>query len=159
MKTIGLLFSAAAFAATALAQSAAPPPKTFASAADVEALIAKAKSEHKPSQPLIAQRILQLAPYNVNLEYRTSVGPASIHEKEAELFFVIDGSATMVTGGKLTEEKRTNPNNLSGAGIEGGESRQIAKGDYIIVPENTAHWFSKIDGTLILMSLHVPRSN
>lgn len=158
MKTIGLLFTAAAFAATTLAQSAAPPPKTFASAADVEALIAKAKSGHKPSQPLIAQRILQLAPYNVNLEYRTSVGPASIHEKEAELFFVIDGSATMVTGGKLTEEKRTNPNNLSGVGIEGGESRQIAKGDYIIVPENTAHWFSKIDGTLILMSLHVPRS-
>jgi len=157
MKTLGLI-ATATFAVAALAQPAAQPPQTFASAADVDALIAKAKSEHKPSQPLIAQRILRLAPYNVNLEYRTSVGPASIHEKEAELFFVMDGAATMVTGGKLTEEKRTNPENLSGAGIEGGESRHIAKGDYIIVPENTAHWFSKIDGTLILMSLHVPRS-
>jgi mannose-6-phosphate isomerase-like protein (cupin superfamily) len=141
-------------AAVAFAQA----PKTFASAADVDALIAKAKSEHKDNQPLIAQRILQLAPYNVNLEYRTSVGPASIHEKEAELFFVIDGSATLVTGGKLTEEKRTNPENLSGAGVEGGESRHVAKGDYIIVPEGTSHWFSKIDSTLVLMSLHVPRS-
>ena len=155
MKILGLI-ATATFAVAAMAQPAAQP-KTFASAADVDALIAKAKSEHKPSQPLIAQRILQLAPYNVNLEYRTSVGPASIHEKEAELFFVMDGSATMVTGGKLMEEKRTNAENLSGTGIEGGESRHIAKGDYIIVPENTAHWFSKIDGTLILMSLHVPR--
>lgn len=157
MRTYGFFAACTVFTAAALAQPASQP-KTFASAADVQALIAKAKAEHKEGQALLAQRILQLAPYNVNLEYRTSVGPASIHEKEAELFFVIDGSATMVTGGKLTEEKRTNPENLSGAGIEGGESRHIAKGDYIIVPENTAHWFSKIDSTLILMSLHVPRS-
>jgi mannose-6-phosphate isomerase-like protein (cupin superfamily) len=158
MKTLQLIATSVLFAAAALAQPAAQPPKTFASSADVEALIAKAKADHKDGQAVLVQRILQLAPYNVNLEYRTSVGPASIHEKEAELFFVIDGSATMVTGGKLTEEKRTNAENLSGAGIEGGESRRIVKGDYIIVPENTAHWFSKIDSTLILMSLHVPRS-
>ena len=154
MRILGMCLATTVLAAVASAQA----PKTFASAADVDALIAKAKSEHKDNQPLIAQRILQLAPYNVSLEYRTSVGPASIHEKEAELFFVIDGSATMVTGGKLTEEKRTNPENLSSAGIEGGELRHVAKGDYIIVPEGTAHWFSKIDSTLILMSLHVPRS-
>jgi mannose-6-phosphate isomerase-like protein (cupin superfamily) len=158
MRTFRFLAVAALSTAAALAQPQSQAPKTFASASDVDALIAKAKADHKDGQALIAQRILQLAPYNVNLEYRSSVGPASIHEKEAEMFFVIDGAATLVTGGKLTEEKRTNPENLSGAGIEGGESRHIAKGDYIIVPENTAHWFSKIDSTLILMSLHVPRS-
>ncbi|HLG97079.1 MAG TPA: cupin domain-containing protein [Bryobacteraceae bacterium] len=157
MRTISIVITATAFAASALAQPSAPSMKEFASSADVQAMIAKAKRERKEGQPLVAQRILQLAPYNVNLEYRASVGPASIHEKEAELFYVIEGSATMVTGGKLTEEKRTNPENLSGAGIEGGESRPIAKGDFIIVPENTAHWFSKIDGVLVLMSLHVPR--
>jgi mannose-6-phosphate isomerase-like protein (cupin superfamily) len=154
MRILRFLAVAALSTVAALAQA----PKTFASASDVDALIAKAKADHKDGQALIAQRILQLAPYNVNLEYRMSVGPASIHEKEAELFFVIDGAATLVTGGKLTEEKRTNAENLSGAGIEGGESRHIAKGDYIIVPENTAHWFGKIDSTLILMSVHVPRS-
>ena len=141
-----------------LAHPQAQSMKEFASSADVQATIAKAKGERKEGQPLVAQRILQLAPYNVNLEYRASVGPASIHEKEAELFYVIDGGATMVTGGKLTEEKRANPENLTGAGVEGGESRHIAKGDFIIVPENTAHWFSKIDGVLVLMSLHVPRA-
>ncbi len=106
---------------------------------------------------MVAERILQLAPYNANLEYRASVGPAAIHEKEAEVFYVIDGTATMVTGGKLANEKRTNPENLSGTGIEGGESRDVAKGDFIIVAEGTAHWFSKIDSTLVLMTLHVPR--
>ena len=118
-------------------------------------MIAKAKSDRK-DQPLISQRILSLAPYNASLEYRASVGTAAIHEKEAEFFYVIDGAATMVTGGKLTGETR-NGDNLTGTGVDGGTSRQIAKGDFIVVPEGTVHWFSKIDQTLVLMSLHVPR--
>jgi mannose-6-phosphate isomerase-like protein (cupin superfamily) len=157
MRAIGICVASILFVASAMAQPAAQPTKTFSSAADVQALIAKAKSERKDGQPMVAERILQLAPYNANLEYRASVGPAAIHEKEAEMFYVIDGTATMVTGGKLANEKRTNPENLSGTGIEGGESRDVAKGDFIIVAEGVPHWFSKIDSTLVLMTLHIPR--
>ena len=63
----------------------------------------------------------------------------------------------MVTGGKLVNEKRTNAENLAGTGIEGGSARPVAKGDFIMVPENTPHWFSEINGTIVLMTLHVPR--
>ena len=139
-------------------QQPAPPTKTYASAADVAALWAKAKADHKDGQAIVAEPILRLAPYGANLEYRSSVGAAAVHEKEAELFYVIDGSATLITGGKLTEEKRTNAENLTGIGIEGGKSQAVAKGDFVIVPENTPHWFSAINGTIVLMSLHVPRS-
>jgi len=145
-------------ASAAWAQQPAPPTKTYSSAADVAALLAKAKADHKDGQPTVIENILHLAPYNANLEYRTGVGPAAVHEREAELFYVLDGSATLTTGGKLTEEKRTNAENLSGTGIEGGNAREVAKGDVIIVPENTPHWFSAINGTIVLMSLHVPRS-
>jgi mannose-6-phosphate isomerase-like protein (cupin superfamily) len=140
------------------AQQPAPPTKTYASAADVAALLAKAKADHKAGQPTVVERILTLAPYGANLEYRTGVGPAAVHDKEAELFYVIDGSATLTTGGKLANEKRTNAENLTGTGIVGGKSQAMAKGDVAIVPENTPHWFSAIDGTIVLMSLHVPRS-
>jgi mannose-6-phosphate isomerase-like protein (cupin superfamily) len=145
-------------AVTAWAQQPAAPTKTYASAADVAALMAKAKAERKGDQPLVAERILQLAPYSANLEYRGAVGPAAVHEKEAEMFYVIDGSATLMTGGKLVNEKRTNAENLGGTAIEGGKSQVVAKGDFVIVPENTPHWFSAIDGTIVLMSIHVPRS-
>jgi mannose-6-phosphate isomerase-like protein (cupin superfamily) len=145
-------------AATALAQQPAAQPKTYSSAADVAAMIAKAKSNHKEGQALVGDTILSLAPYRAGLEYRASVGPAAVHEKEAEIFYVIDGSATLTTGGKLTNESRTNKENLSGSGIEGGTSRTISKGDFVIVPENTPHWFSSINGVIVLMSLHVPRS-
>jgi mannose-6-phosphate isomerase-like protein (cupin superfamily) len=157
--SIGLalaLVSVSASAQQPAAQGAGQVMKSFASSADVAALAAKAKSERKEGQALVAQPILQLAPYNVSLEYRAAVANAAVHEKEAELFYVIDGAATMITGGKLTKETRTNAENLSGSGIEGGVTRRVAKGDFIMVPENTPHWFSAIDGTITLMSLHLP---
>ena len=144
-------------AANAVRAAEAQPTKDYISAAEVAALEAKAKAERKDGQPAVIQRLLTLAPYAANLEYRASIGPAAVHEKEAELFYVVDGSATFVTGGKLTGETRPNPTNLSGTGIEGGVSRKVSKGDVFIVPENTPHWVSAIDGVVVLMSLHVPR--
>ncbi len=68
---IPLIVAVIGASALALAQQpAAPPPVTFRSAADVEAMIAKAKKERKPDQANFLQAILSLAPYNVNLEYR-----------------------------------------------------------------------------------------
>lgn len=157
MRAIAISLVLAMAAAAAWAQQGGPT-KTYASADDVASLIAKAKAEHKDGQPIVIERILHLAPYSTNLEYRTAVGPASVHEKEAEMFYVIEGSGTLVTGGKLIGEKRNNAENLAGTGIEGGTSRPFAKGDFAIVPENTPHWFSAINGTLILMSIHVPRT-
>jgi mannose-6-phosphate isomerase-like protein (cupin superfamily) len=102
--------------------------------------------------------MIRLDQYNVSLEYRAAVANAAVHETEAELFYVVDGSATLVTGGKLRAETRTNAANLSGTGIDGGQSRHVAKGDFIMVPEGTPHWFSAIDGTVVLMSLHLPHA-
>jgi mannose-6-phosphate isomerase-like protein (cupin superfamily) len=154
-----ILTASAAFAQQPPAPAAAAAAsRTMVSAADVTALIAKAKAERKDNQALLAQSMIRLAPYNVSLEYRAAVANAAVHETEAELFYVIDGSATLVTGGKLTNENRTNAANLSGSGIEGGVSRRVAKGDFIMVPEGTPHWFSAIDGTVVLMSLHLPHS-
>ena len=149
--------SAAVLAAQTGGQNAAQALKTFASSADVAAMIAKAKTERKSDQPTFTQRILQLAPYNANLEYRAAVGPAAVHETEAELFYVIEGAGTLMLGGKLANEKRSNPENLTGTAIEGGTSQKVGKGDFFIVPEKTPHWFSMIDGTLVLMSVHLPR--
>jgi mannose-6-phosphate isomerase-like protein (cupin superfamily) len=158
MRAIGICIVLTLLATAAVAQQpAAPAMKTFTSSAEITALIAKAKSERKGDAPLVTEQILSLAPYNANLEYRAAVGPAAVHEKEAEMFYVIDGSATLVTGGKLVNEKRTNAENLNGTGIENGTPRNIAKGDFVIVPENTPHWFSAINGTVVLMSIHVPR--
>jgi mannose-6-phosphate isomerase-like protein (cupin superfamily) len=120
------------------------------------AMVAKAKADRKPDQPTFAQPLLALAPYGANLEYRAAIGPSAVHKKYAEFFYVVDGSATLMTGGKLVNEK-SNGDNLSGTAIEGGSSRQVAKGDFVIVPEGTPHWFSAINGNITLMSFRLPR--
>jgi mannose-6-phosphate isomerase-like protein (cupin superfamily) len=157
---LGIVLTSCSLALFAQSPAPAPAPKLFASAADVTALVANAKKERKADQANFIQPILQLAPYNANLEYRVAGinGNASVHEREAEMFFVVDGSGTLTTGGKLRDERRTNAENLSGSGIDGGTRRRVAKGDYIMVPENTPHWFGEIDGALVLMSIHIPRA-
>ena len=162
-----MLFGLAALALVASPVLAQPPQrvpegaavaeaKTYTSSQELQRLIAHAREIHK-AEPTIIQPLLSLAPYRANLEYRTATGPAAVHEKEAELFYVIEGSGTLTTGGKLKEEKRSNPTNLSGSGIDGGQSRAVSKGDFLIVPEGSPHQYTDIKGELILMSIHVPR--
>ena len=159
MRTALTLIVIACLAHAASAQApAAAAPKLFTSAADLTAMITNAKNTRKPDQANMVQPILQNAPYNANLEYRVGGinANASVHEREAEMFYVVEGTGTMITGGKLKEERRTNPENLSGTGIDGGNRRRVAKGDYVMVPAGVPHWFGEIDGALVLMSIHLP---
>jgi mannose-6-phosphate isomerase-like protein (cupin superfamily) len=135
-----------------------PNIKTFATSNDVVGLIAKAKADRKENQPLVSEPILALAPYRANLEYRTAMAPAALHETEAEVMYVIEGAGTIVTGGKLTDEKRTNSANLTGTTIAGGTSQAISKGDFLVVPQNTPHQITPTGAPIILMTLHVPRT-
>jgi len=126
-------------------QNQGPPPQQGGqvTAAELAAIVAK-----QPKDKNGNQTFLQLAPYNVSMEHRVMVPQnASVHEKEAELFYIIDGGGTIVTGGKLM-----------GNVIEGGTAKKIAKGDFFLVPEGVPHWFSAIDGELTMMSLHLPRT-
>ncbi|HLJ25042.1 MAG TPA: AraC family ligand binding domain-containing protein [Candidatus Acidoferrales bacterium] len=131
--------------------------KVFSSAADAQALLAKAKAERKGDQVMVAEHLLSLAPYSVNLEYRPVEGAVAVHETEAELVYVLDGSGTLTTGGKVVGEKRTNPKNLSGTSIDGGTAQTIGKGDVTIIPEGVPHQFKPSGGPLVLMTFHVPR--
>jgi mannose-6-phosphate isomerase-like protein (cupin superfamily) len=140
------------------AQTDAAIMKTFTSAADVQGLLSKAKSERKEGQVMAAEHILSLAPYVTNLEYRPVEGAVAVHEKEAELIYVIDGTGTLTTGGKVVGEKRTNDANLSGTSIDGGKAQTINKGDFAIIPEGTPHQFKPAGGALVLMTMHVPRT-
>jgi mannose-6-phosphate isomerase-like protein (cupin superfamily) len=149
--------NAAPTAQAPAAQMDASALKVFGSAAEVQTLLAKAKAERKEGQVMVSEHILSLAPYSANLEYRPVEGAVAVHETEAELVYIIDGSGTLTTGGKVVGEKRTNPKNLSGASIDGGTAQAISKGDFTIIPEGTPHQFKPGGGPLVLMTLHIPR--
>jgi quercetin dioxygenase-like cupin family protein len=138
-----------------LAQPAQPPTKLFSSSADVQGLIAKAKAEHKDGNTV--ELVVNVQGYPMQLEYRTSTTPPSIHPTHAELIEVIEGRCTLITGGKLVGAKPAAPGAMTqgGTAIEGGSPRKVSKGDYIMVPANTPHQYTEVQG-LIMMTLHMP---
>jgi mannose-6-phosphate isomerase-like protein (cupin superfamily) len=153
LSVVGFAVASAALAA----QQAAPPTRTFMNAKEITGLIEKAKADRKDNAPLVAEPILSMAPYRAQLEYRPGTSPAAVHEKDAELMVVIEGTGNIVTGGKLVEEKRNNANNLGGSSITGGNSQSVAKGDMLIVPANTPHQVIPTGGApIVLMTMHVP---
>ena len=143
----------------ALAQSAPPPTKLYSSAADVQALIASAHAEHKGGNTV--RMVANVPGYPVQLEFRTSTTPPSIHPAQDELIEVIGGGCTLVTGGTLTGLKpgATGAKTLTATAIEGGSPRKVTKGDYIFVPANTPHQYTEIQGELITVAVHMPKAN
>jgi glc operon protein GlcG len=84
--------------------------------------------------------------YMVHASHRDQPGMAEIHELDTDIIYVLDGSATFVTGGTAIDPRTTSPNEIRGTSISGGEARVITKGDVIIVPNGVAHWFKEIPG-------------
>jgi mannose-6-phosphate isomerase-like protein (cupin superfamily) len=148
---------AATAASSAFAQQPAAPATVFMNDKDIMSLIDKAKADRKGDAPVTAEPILLLAPYRAQLEYRPGNAPAAVHEKDAELMVVLEGTGNILTDGKLVEEKRVNANNLSGSSIANGVSHNVVKGDMILIPANTPHQVIPSGGApIVLMTMHVP---
>jgi mannose-6-phosphate isomerase-like protein (cupin superfamily) len=81
----------------------------------------------------------------VQCSNRTGPGVVEIHTKETDVIYVIDGEATFVTGGKSPDAKaEADPNQLRGSSIAGGDTRHLTKGDVVVVPAGTPHWFKEV---------------
>jgi uncharacterized protein GlcG (DUF336 family)/mannose-6-phosphate isomerase-like protein (cupin superfamily) len=84
--------------------------------------------------------------YMVNASRRDEAGKVEIHEKDADIIYVLDGTATLVTGGTIVDAETIAPGEIRGANVNGGETRRISKGDVVIVPAGTPHWFKEVPG-------------
>ena len=76
--------------------------------------------------------------------HRETAGQVEVHDKETDVIYIIEGDATFVTGGKMVGGKQSRPNQWIGSDITGGESRPLHKGDVIVVPAGTPHWFKQV---------------
>lgn len=86
--------------------------------------------------------------YMVHASRREGPGMAEVHTRDTDIIHVLSGTATFVTGGTVVGGKTTAPDELRGASIESGERRHIGKGDVLIVPAGTPHWFQEVTGPL-----------
>lgn len=80
----------------------------------------------------------------VSGSFRDKAGQVEVHDKETDVIYVVDGAATFVTGGKMMGGKVTRPGQWMGTDIVGGATHQLTKGDVIVVPATTPHWFKEV---------------
>jgi mannose-6-phosphate isomerase-like protein (cupin superfamily) len=106
----------------------------------------------------------------IGVLYRTQdqTQTAALHYKVSEVYHVMQGSATLVTGGTLVNAtiraadswqiKQEDGPGASGTAIQGGTSRHLKAGDVVVIPAGTPHWFSKIDGSIAYLVIRIDPS-
>jgi len=87
--------------------------------------------------------------YMVHASRRDQPGMGEVHTKDADIIYVLDGTATFVTGGALVEARNIAADEIRGKQISGGEMRKLVKGDVIIVPAGTPHWFKEVSAPFL----------
>ncbi len=93
--------------------------------------------------------LTEVAGYKVHASRRTEPGVAEVHTRDTDIVYVLEGSATLVTGGTAVQGKTTAPGEIRGKEISGGESREIKPGDVVIIPAGVPHWFKDVKGPVL----------
>jgi len=126
-------------AALAAALAGAPPPVSYWQREDVDAAFAR-------GAVLLGEEGGRN--YMVHASHRDGPGMAEVHARDTDIIHVLAGEATFVTGGVVQDGRATAADEVRGSAITGGEIRRIAKGDVLIVPNGTPHWFKDVRGPL-----------
>ena len=156
------VFGAGAASVAAAQQAGQAKPATDVKAADIEATL---RDEIVAFRPVVDMpiRTVDAGGHNVGVGLVYRLGPAqggsAAHDKVTEVYYILEGAGTLVTGGSLTEPNRReggaavvtgiNGPGVSGARIQNGVSRRIAKGDVVIIPAGTPHWWSDVEAPSI----------
>ena len=69
---------------------------------------------------------------------------------------MLEGTATLVTGGSPVDAKTTAPDEVRAPSIAGGTSRAVAKGDVVIIHNGVPHWFKEVRGPFLYYTVKVP---
>jgi quercetin dioxygenase-like cupin family protein len=93
--------------------------------------------------------------YQVSTVTRSGAGQAEIHTTDTDIIYMLSGTATMVTGGTIVAAQNQSPTEIRGLKITGGTTREVRKGELIIIPKGTPHWTTTTEGVVQLLVVKV----
>jgi glc operon protein GlcG len=124
----------------------------MAGAAAIEAAAPTARVTHVPAATVArsysvgttGSTLVSGPGFNVNASRRDAAGEAEVHLADTDIIYVLEGSATVVTGGQVLEPREQSSGEIRGKAIEGGDERQLGKGDVLTIPRGIPHWFKTV---------------
>ena len=127
--------------------SAQTAPAAYLSDAEV---LAQLQVAAKASPEMMVARMVNTDSHRVNVVKRTAPQGAIAHDVGTEVHYIIEGTATLVTGGTIV---RPAAGAAAEATIRDGVTRTVHKGDIVLVPVKTPHWYSRIDQPLTYLEV------
>jgi glc operon protein GlcG len=103
--------------------------------------------------------MIEVGDYKIHASRREGPGMAEIHTRDTDIAYVLQGSATLVTGGTVVGVKSIGPEELRGSAIEGGETRQLVPGDVVVIPNGVPHWFKEVKAPFLYYVVKVRQAN
>ncbi|MBV9669862.1 MAG: hypothetical protein JOZ43_02805 [Acidobacteriales bacterium] len=82
--------------------------------------------------------------YKVIPARREGPGEAEVHAVDTDVFYIISGDATFVTGGAVVAPRQTAPEETRGVSIDGGVPHELHTGDVVVIPNGEPHWFQRV---------------
>jgi mannose-6-phosphate isomerase-like protein (cupin superfamily) len=126
-------------------------------------IIAKAKElEPKAQGPdkAASTKLDEYPNHYTMVALRHKDGGAELHENFADIFYIVQGRATLVTGGSIADAK-TGPvgevrgSAVSGSAVSGGEHTTLAPGDVVHIPAGLSHQLLLKDDTFVYFVIKV----
>jgi len=82
--------------------------------------------------------------YKIHASHRDASGMAEVHTRDTDIIYVLEGTATFVTGGTVVDGQVTATDEIRGKEIKDGTTYKLVKGDVMVVPAGTPHWFKEV---------------
>lgn len=145
---IGVSGAASAQQDEDVALAGAKAAETFAASATKSAAVSYFQKDAVAAAFRKGSPLIETEAFKVHASHRDGPGKAEVHERDTDILYVVGGTATLVTGGKVVDPESSAADEIRGASIEGGETRQLSAGDVVVVPAGTPHWFRAVPGPL-----------
>ena len=102
--------------------------------------------------------IAEDADWRVHAAERDAPGLAEMHEGDSDVWYVLAGGGTLVTGGTLVDAKVTGSGEQRAPSIRGGTEHAVAAGDLVTIRPGVPHWIKAVDGRIryLTVKVHVP---
>jgi mannose-6-phosphate isomerase-like protein (cupin superfamily) len=97
-----------------------------------------------------ASETLEKYPHHFTmLAFRNRSGGGEVHQNFADVFYILDGHASVITGGEVVEPKTTGPGETLGTAVKGGTLQEVKVGDVVHIPAGMPHQMMVPDGETI----------
>jgi uncharacterized protein GlcG (DUF336 family) len=93
--------------------------------------------------------------YKIDAGRRVKPGDVEYHERVTDVMHVVEGSATVVTGGQMVRPRKVGAGELRAKSVRGGKRQKLSEGDVLAIPSGVPHQFTEVSDPFLYFVVKV----